>query len=88
LMCEISAATPGAPLISYSASSVTRGLSLRRRDSGWPMPPAAPRTATLVAWIANNDGQLLFLENFVGLGELTLEAVAEKVLRWTAPKTD
>jgi len=50
LMCEMSAATPGAPLISYSASSLTRGFSLRRRESGWPMPPAAPRTATLEAY--------------------------------------
>jgi len=25
------------------------GRSLRRRERGWPMPPAAPRTATLAA---------------------------------------
>ena len=37
---------PGAMRISYSAKSVTRGFSLRRRDNGWPIPPAAPRTVT------------------------------------------
>lgn len=42
-----SAATPGAPRISKRESSVTRGLSLRRRDRGCPIPPPAPRTATL-----------------------------------------
>ena len=42
-----SAATPGAPRMSKRESSVTRGLSLRRRDRGCPIPPPAPRTATL-----------------------------------------
>jgi len=37
---------PGAMRISYSAKSVTRGFSLRRRDNGCPIPPAAPRTVT------------------------------------------
>ena len=34
---------------------MTLGLSLRRRERGWPMPPAAPSTATLkprCCWVA------------------------------------
>ena len=50
LMWPTSAATPGAPLMSNSASSLTAGFSLRRRESGCPIPPPAPRIATLVAW--------------------------------------
>jgi hypothetical protein len=41
---------PGAKRISYNAKSVTRGFSLRRRDNGWPIPPAAPRTVTFDNW--------------------------------------
>ena len=40
---------PGPPLISYRASSVTRGLSFISRDSGCPIPPAPPRTVTFDA---------------------------------------
>lgn len=42
-----SAATPGELTISYKERSVTLVLFLRRRERGWPIPPAAPRTATL-----------------------------------------
>jgi len=28
---------------------VTSGFIFRRRESGWPIPPAAPRTATCLA---------------------------------------
>ena len=52
-----SAATPGAPRISYKLSDVTSGLSLRRRERGWPMPPPAPRTATFV-WRAADEEKL------------------------------
>ena len=38
---------PGPPLISYRARSDTLGLSLRSRERGCPIPPAAPRTVTL-----------------------------------------
>ena len=44
-----SAATPGVPTISYRASWEISGLCLSSRDMGCPIPPAAPRTATL-AW--------------------------------------
>jgi hypothetical protein len=44
----ISAATPGAPRISYKLREDTRGSTLRSKESGWPMPPPAPSTATLV----------------------------------------
>jgi hypothetical protein len=40
---------------SKQESSVTLGLSFRRRERGWPMPPAAPSTATLkprCCWVA------------------------------------
>lgn len=40
---------------SKQESSVTLGFSFRRRDRGWPMPPAAPSTATLkprCCWVA------------------------------------
>merc|ERR1719457_320757 len=42
-----SQATPGVWATSYRASLVTLGFCLRRREVGWPMPPEAPRTATL-----------------------------------------
>ena len=48
-----SAATPATLATSYSASSVTMRFILSSRLSGWPMPPPAPRTATLLqgqAW--------------------------------------
>ena len=38
--------------MSYSDSSVTEGSILTSMLSGCPMPPAAPRTATLPAWHA------------------------------------
>lgn len=43
-----SAATPATLAISYSASSVTMRFIFSSRLSGWPMPPAAPSTATLL----------------------------------------
>lgn len=46
-MCDKSAATPGVWTISYKDNSVTSGLSFINKDNGWPIPPAAPQTATL-----------------------------------------
>ena len=46
LQWERSAATPGVLAISYSASWLTSGFIFSSRLSGWPMPPAAPSTAT------------------------------------------
>ena len=46
LQCERSAATPGVLAISYSDSWLTSGFIFSSSDSGWPMPPAAPSTAT------------------------------------------
>lgn len=43
-----SAATPGAPRISYKLREVTRGSLLRSKERGCPIPPPAPRTATFV----------------------------------------
>lgn len=43
-----SAATPGAPRISYKLREVTNGSLLSSNDRGWPIPPPAPRTATFV----------------------------------------
>lgn len=72
LMCERSVATPTARRTSYRRSSVTSGLSFSRSDSyigrsvrvednagrrtGWPIPPAAPSTATdlLAAAVCEN----------------------------------
>jgi len=45
-MWERSAATPGVFTMSNRASEVINGFIFRRRDSGWPIPPAAPRIAT------------------------------------------
>ena len=42
-----SAATPGAPRISYKLKDDTCGSVLSNSDSGCPIPPPAPRTATL-----------------------------------------
>lgn len=42
-----SAATPGVLAISYSVSLETSGFSFMSRARGCPIPPAAPRTATL-----------------------------------------
>ena len=54
-----SAATPGTPTTSYRASSPTSLFILRSSANGCPIPPAAPRSATLyclasivVAWRA------------------------------------
>merc|ERR1719341_2774272 len=44
---ERSAATPGVATMSYRASLVTAGFNFNSMDRGWPMPPAAPMTATL-----------------------------------------
>ena len=41
-------ATPGTFTTSYRAREVMCLLSLRSRDKGWPIPPAAPRTVTLM----------------------------------------
>jgi hypothetical protein len=41
---KIPAATPGVFTMSNRARSETRGFDLRRSDSGWPIPPAAPST--------------------------------------------
>jgi hypothetical protein len=49
LMCDRSAATPGVLTMSYSDSAEMASFCFSSSDSGWPMPPAAPRTATLVA---------------------------------------
>lgn len=46
LMWPMSAPTPGVPTTSYSRSSATAGLAFSSSASGWPMPPAAPSTAT------------------------------------------
>ena len=43
--CDVSPGVKGAT--SKRLSSVTNGESLRSSDRGWPMPPAAPTTATL-----------------------------------------
>lgn len=45
-MWDKSAATPGVCTISYKLSSVTSGLCFSKSDKGWPIPPAAPQTAT------------------------------------------
>ena len=39
--------TPGVLATSYRCKVETKGFILRRRERGWPMPPLAPRTATL-----------------------------------------
>jgi hypothetical protein len=46
LRWDRSAATPGVLAISYSDSEVTSGFIFTSMDSGCPMPPAAPSTAT------------------------------------------
>ena len=54
LRWDRSAATPGVLAISYSDSEVTSGFIFTSMDRGWPMPPAAPSTATCrasKAWI-------------------------------------
>ena len=43
-----SAATPGVCAISYKESFVTPGVCLRSKERGCPIPPLAPRTATLL----------------------------------------
>ena len=48
LQCDRSAATPATLATSYSDSSDTRRFILSSRDRGWPMPPPAPSTATLL----------------------------------------
>ena len=52
-----SAATPGAPRMSYRLREVTRGSALSKRERGWPIPPPAPRTATLVWRAADEENQ-------------------------------
>lgn len=46
LQCEMSAATPGVLTMSNKDRCSIFPDSLRRRDMGCPMPPAAPTTAT------------------------------------------
>lgn len=46
-MCDRSAATPGVFTTSYNDNSVTRGDCFISNESGWPIPPLAPRIATL-----------------------------------------
>merc|ERR1719464_1315239 len=47
-MCERSAATPGVMgATSKQVRAVTRGLSFMSKESGCPIPPAAPRTLHL-----------------------------------------
>mmetsp|Transcript_4564 Transcript_4564/g.5652 ORF Transcript_4564/g.5652 Transcript_4564/m.5652 type:complete len:110 (-) Transcript_4564:9-338(-) len=45
-MCPTSAATPGVPTISYRLKSPTTGEFFNSKESGCPIPPAAPTTAT------------------------------------------
>jgi len=47
LMCDRSAATPGVFFKSCRERVEMWGFCLSRRDSGCPMPPPAPTTATL-----------------------------------------
>lgn len=47
-MCDKSAATPGVCTISYKLNWVTSGLCFNNKLNGWPMPPLAPHTATLI----------------------------------------
>mmetsp|Transcript_14876 Transcript_14876/g.49089 ORF Transcript_14876/g.49089 Transcript_14876/m.49089 type:complete len:207 (+) Transcript_14876:1489-2109(+) len=42
-----SAATPATLAMSYKRKSRTSGCCLRSRERGWPIPPAAPNTATV-----------------------------------------
>ena len=56
-MWLISAATPGAPRMSYRLSEVTRGSALSKRERGWPIPPPAPRTATLLRRATDEEKQ-------------------------------
>lgn len=46
-MCPKSAATPGVLTMSNRDRWPTRSEPLSSRERGWPMPPAAPSTATL-----------------------------------------
>jgi hypothetical protein len=53
LQWDKSAATPATFAISYSASSLTMRFIFSKRLSGWPMPPAAPSTATFLQGTIN-----------------------------------
>lgn len=71
---------------------LTRGFSLRRRDRGCPIPPAAPRTVTFDSY--NAISQLAMEVNTPASGWccpgqllLTSLAAAEKALVWKAPLT-
>lgn len=58
---------------------------MRSRDKGWPMPPAAPSTATF-----DNCRRCQFSDHndFASYKELyTFDAVEEKALRLTVPRT-
>lgn len=46
LQCDRSAATPGVLAMSWRCSTDTSGFIFSSSDSGCPMPPAAPSTAT------------------------------------------
>ena len=41
--------------MSYRLRELTRGSFLRSKERGWPIPPPAPRTATLVRWGADAE---------------------------------
>ena len=47
LQCPKSAATPGVLTTSKSFRWAISGLDLSKSERGWPIPPAAPRTATV-----------------------------------------
>ena len=65
---------PGPPRISYRASSVTLGFSLRSRERGWPIPPAAPRTVTLESYIKEMRPWLVQISSLVLNSEVLLNA--------------
>mmetsp|Transcript_8082 Transcript_8082/g.23113 ORF Transcript_8082/g.23113 Transcript_8082/m.23113 type:complete len:247 (-) Transcript_8082:64-804(-) len=54
LMCDKSAITPFVPFTSYKWSSLTRLVFFSKRERGCPIPPDAPRTATLNPAFAPN----------------------------------
>merc|ERR1719341_74607 len=73
---ERSAATPGVATMSYRASLVTAGFNFNSMDRGWPMPPAAPMTATLTLLEGEEKERATgwaSLENMLGEAESGLE---------------
>jgi hypothetical protein len=75
-MWERSAATPGVTgLTSKQATLVTELLHLRRRASGCPIPPAAPRTATfLLTWVVVERARAVARENILKGGKFLITA--------------